>query len=259
MENPQSAAFLRLLKIMDELRAQCPWDKKQTFDSLRYLTIEEMYELSDSILEKDLPAMKGELGDLMLHLVFYAKIASEKGAFDIADVLNSICDKLIVRHPHIYGDVVVNNAEDVKENWERIKLKQGKRSVLEGVPMGLPAIVKAYRIQEKARGVGFDWELPQQVFDKVKEELDELRVEVESKEDPKKIEDEFGDLLFALINYSRFIGVNPEDALEKTNKKFIHRFNYLEKKAKEDGKALSEMTLEEMDVYWNEAKRLKSI
>jgi len=257
MENPQSAAFLRLLKIMDELRAQCPWDKKQTFDSLRYLTIEEMYELSDSILEKDLPAMKGELGDLMLHLVFYAKIASEKGAFDIADVLNSICDKLIVRHPHIYGDVVVNNAEDVKENWERIKLKQGKRSVLEGVPMGLPAIVKAYRIQEKARGVGFDWELPQQVFDKVKEELDELRVEVESKEDPKKIEDEFGDLLFSLVNYARFIGVNPEDALERTNRKFIRRFQYLEDQAREQGRNLHDMTLSEMDVYWEQAKKME--
>lgn len=257
MENSQSAAFLRLLKIMDELRAQCPWDKKQTFDSLRYLTIEEMYELSDSILERDLPAMKGELGDLMLHLVFYSKIASEQGAFDIVDVLTSICDKLIVRHPHIYGDVIVKDAEAVKENWERIKLKQGKRSVLEGVPMGLPAVVKAYRIQEKARGVGFDWEMPHQVFDKVKEELDELRAEVESGATHEKIEDEFGDLLFALINYSRFIEINPEDALERTNRKFIRRFQYLEDQARDLGKNLHDMTLAEMDVYWEQAKLME--
>ncbi|MEI6574973.1 MAG: nucleoside triphosphate pyrophosphohydrolase [Bacteroidota bacterium] len=257
MENTQSAAFLRLLKIMDELRAQCPWDKKQTFDSLRYLTIEEMYELSDSILERDLPAMKGELGDLMLHLVFYSKIASEQGAFDIEDVLTSICDKLIIRHPHIYGDVVVKDAEAVKENWERIKLKQGRRSVLEGVPMGLPAIVKAYRIQEKARGVGFDWEKPEQVFDKVTEELNELRFEVESDAAHEKVEDEFGDLLFALVNYARFINVNPEDALERTNRKFIKRFQYLEDQARDLGRNLHDMTLAEMDVYWEQAKRME--
>jgi XTP/dITP diphosphohydrolase len=257
MEEKQCASFSRLLTIMDELRAQCPWDKKQTFDSLRYLTIEEMYELSDSILERDLPAMQGELGDLMLHLVFYAKIASEQGAFDIVDVLDAICDKLVARHPHIYGDVVVKDAEAVKENWERLKLKQGKRSVLEGVPMGLPAIVKAYRIQEKARGVGFDWEKPHQVFDKITEELNELRAEVESGAAHEKVEDEFGDLLFALVNYSRFIGVNPEDALERTNRKFIKRFQYLEDQARDLGRNLHDMTLAEMDVYWEQAKKLE--
>lgn len=247
-------AFARLLKIMDELRAQCPWDKKQTLESLRYLTIEETYELSDSILEKDLEEMKGELGDLMLHIVFYSKIASEKGAFEIKDVLEGICDKLVARHPHIYGDVIATDAETVKGNWEKIKLKNGKKSVLEGVPLSLPAMVKAYRIQEKARGVGFDWEEPHQVFDKVKEELDELKEEVMKKTAHDKIEDEFGDLLFALINYSRFIDINPEDALERTNRKFIRRFRYLEEKARESGRNLHDMTLAEMDVYWNEAK-----
>lgn len=260
-DNTNCEAFARLLKIMDELRAGCPWDKKQTLETLRYLTIEETYELSDSILEKDLQAMKGELGDLMLHIAFYSKIASEKNAFDIHDVLNAICDKLIARHPHIYGDVVVRNADDVKENWEKIKLKMGKESVLEGVPMSLPAMVKAYRIQEKARGVGFDWEAPHQVWDKVIEEMNELRDIVGPDELPQNdttkhdaLEDEFGDLLFALVNYARFIGVNPEDALERTNRKFIRRFQYLEDKACQAGRALHEMSLAEMDVYWEEAK-----
>lgn len=251
-------AFARLLKIMDELRAQCPWDKKQTLESLRYLTIEETYELSDAILEKDLEEMKGELGDLMLHIVFYAKIASEKGAFEITDVLEGICNKLISRHPHIYGDVIARDAETVKGNWEKIKLKNGKKSVLEGVPLSLPAMVKAYRIQEKARGVGFDWEEPHQVLDKVKEELDELKHEIEQHASNGKIEDEFGDLLFALVNYSRFIDINPEDALERTNRKFIRRFQYLEEKAKESNRSLHEMTLAEMDVFWNEAKKSES-
>ncbi len=247
-------AFARLLKIMDELREQCPWDKKQTLQSLRHLTIEETYELADAIIENDLTSIKKELGDIMLHLVFYAKIASETNAFDITDVLNSVCDKLIDRHPHIYGDVKVKDEEEVKANWEKLKLKEGNKSVLGGVPVSLPSMVKSMRIQEKARGVGFDWDNSEQVWDKVKEELDELKVEVDAKSD--KMEDEFGDLLFALINYSRFIGVNPEDALEKTNKKFIKRFQYLEEESKKDGKKMGEMTLEEMDVYWNRAKKL---
>lgn len=251
------AAFAQLLQIMDELRAQCPWDKKQTFDSLRYLTIEETYELSDSIIEKDLEEMKGELGDLMLHIVFYSKIATEQGAFDVADVLEGICKKLVARHPHIYGDVVAKDAEAVKENWEKIKLRNGKKSVLEGVPLSLPAMVKAYRIQEKARGVGFDWEEPHQVLDKVKEELEELDREIREHSLKEKIEDEFGDLLFALVNYSRFIDINPEDALERTNRKFIRRFQYLEEKARENGRILHDMSLAEMDVFWNEAKLLE--
>jgi XTP/dITP diphosphohydrolase len=256
---PELEAFDRLLNIMDELRSGCPWDKKQTIESLRYLTIEETYELSDAIIDGDIKGVCKELGDLMLHLVFYAKIGSETGDFNITDVLNGICEKLIQRHPHIFGDVVVKDAEEVKNNWEKIKLQSGEKSVLAGVPKSLPAVVKAYRMQEKARGVGFDWDNTDQVWDKVKEELDELRYEINNKSDVAKIEDEFGDLMFALINYSRFIGVNPEDALEKTNRKFIYRFNYLEKKAKENGKALSEMTLAEMDVYWNEAKKNNNI
>lgn len=249
-------AFGRLLEIMDELRAKCPWDKKQTLESLRYLTIEETYELSDSIIEKDLEAIKKELGDLMLHLVFYAKIASESGAFDIGDVLENITEKLIHRHPHIFGDVVVQDAKEVRDNWEKIKLKEkGNKSVLSGVPKSLPAMVKAYRIQEKASGVGFDWEKPEQVWDKVQEELGELREQVIAGAGHSQKEDEFGDLLFALINYSRFVEVNPEDALERTNRKFIRRFSYLEESAKKLGKPLHEMTLAEMDVYWEEAKR----
>ncbi len=248
-------AFERLLKIMDELREQCPWDKKQTMETLRHLTIEETYELADAILDKNLDEIKKELGDIMLHLVFYARIASETNAFDIADVLNTVCDKLIARHPHIYGDIKVNDEEDVKRNWEQLKLKEGKTSAHEGVPVSLPSLVKAMRIQEKARGVGFDWENKNQVWDKVNEELHEFKAEVE-KGDQQKIESEFGDLLFSLINYSRFINVNPEEALERTNKKFIKRFQHLEKSALEAGRKLNEMTLEEMDVYWNEAKKL---
>jgi XTP/dITP diphosphohydrolase len=245
-------AFKRLLDIMDELRAKCPWDKKQTMETLRYLTIEETYELGDAILEKNMGDIKGELGDLMLHIVFYAKIASEKNAFDISDVLNTVCDKLVERHPHIYGDVEVKNEEEVKANWEKIKLKSGKKSVLEGVPKSLPSMVKATRIQEKARGVGFDWDHKGQVLDKVKEEIDELHHEVELKSD--KIEAEFGDVLFSMINYARFIGVDPEASLERTNKKFIKRFQYLEAESKKDGKKMGEMSLEEMDAYWDKAK-----
>ncbi len=255
-------AFDRLLTIMDELRENCPWDKKQTFDSLRYLTIEELYELSDAIIEEDLSEMKNELGDLMLHMVFYARIASEKKEFDIADVLHHVCDKLVRRHPHIYGDVDASDEKTVKENWEKIKLKEKKNSsVLQGVPKSLPAMVKATRIQEKARGVGFDWEEKSQVWEKVEEEMNEFRSEFDIENgqtvDQSRAESEFGDLLFSLINYARFVGISPEDALEKTNKKFIKRFNFLEKSSKEDGKILSEMTLEEMDHYWEMAKNLK--
>jgi len=248
-------SFERLLTIMDELRAQCPWDKKQTLESLRYLTIEETYELADAILEKDMDEIKGELGDLMLHMVFYSKIASETNDFDVADVINTVCDKLVERHPHIYGDVIADTEEAVKENWEKIKLKSGKKSVLQGVPKSLPAMVKATRIQEKARGVGFDWDNKEQVFEKVKEEFSELHAEVE-KNDVAAIEDEFGDVLFSMINYARFIGVDPEMALERTNKKFIKRFQYLESESKKDGKEMGEMTLNEMDEYWNKAKKL---
>jgi len=251
-------AFGRLLEIMDELRARCPWDKKQTLESLRYLTIEETYELSDSIIEKDLDAIKKELGDLMLHLVFYSKIASETGAFDILDVLNNIIEKLIHRHPHIFGDVVVKDAKEVHDNWEKIKLKEkGNKSVLSGVPKSLPAMVKAYRMQEKASGVGFDWEKPEQVWEKVKEELQELCENVKKNSSHAKKEDEMGDLLFALINYARFIEVNPEDALERTNRKFIRRFGHLEDSAKKLGKSLHEMSLAEMDIYWNQAKDME--
>jgi XTP/dITP diphosphohydrolase len=249
----QLAAFNRLLDIMDELREKCPWDKKQTLESLRHLTIEETYELADAILENDLQEVKKELGDVLLHIVFYAKIGSEKNAFDIGDVANSISDKLIHRHPHIYGDVVVENEEDVKRNWEQLKLKEGKSSVLEGVPKNLPAVVKASRIQEKVAGVGFDWKKPEQVWEKVQEELTELNEEIKegNKENTEK---EFGDVLFSMINYARFIGVNAENALEKTNKKFINRFQYLEKQAKKKGKELSDMSLSEMDVYWEKSK-----
>ncbi len=250
----QLKAINRLLDIMDDLREKCPWDKKQTLESLRHLTIEETYELADAILDKDLNEVKKELGDVLLHIVFYAKIGSEQNAFDIADVANSICDKLIERHPHIYGNVKVDNEEDVKRNWEQLKLKEGKNSVLEGVPISLPALVKANRIQDKVAGVGFDWEKPEQVWAKVQEELSELNSEIE-KGNKENIEKEFGDVLFSMINYARFIGVNPENALEKTNKKFTNRFQYLEKEAKKVNKQLSEMTLAEMDVYWNEAKK----
>jgi len=250
-----TAAFAKLLEIMDTLRKNCPWDKKQTIESLRYLTIEEMYELSEAIMNNDLNEIRKELGDLMLHIVFYAKIGEEKGAFEMKDVLNGINNKLINRHPHIYGDIKVNNAEDVKINWEKIKLKEGRKSVLEGVPKALPAMVKSYRIQEKVKGVGFDWEESHQVWDKVMEEMTELKTEIDSKANKEKIESELGDVLFSIINYARFLDINPEDALEKTNKKFIKRFKFLESKAEETGKSLHDMTLAEMDVFWNEAKQ----
>ncbi|WP_272023894.1 nucleoside triphosphate pyrophosphohydrolase [Olleya namhaensis] len=250
----QLKAFDRLLTIMDELREQCPWDKKQTMETLRHLTIEETYELGDAILEDDLEEVKKEIGDLMLHMVFYAKIGSEKKAFDIADVCNGICEKLIHRHPHIYGDVTVKDEAEVKRNWENLKLKEGRTSVLEGVPNSLPALVKASRIQEKVAGVGFDWERPEQVWEKVEEELNEFKVEVE-KGDVDAMEDEFGDVLFSMVNYARFLNINPENALERTNKKFKKRFEYLEQKAKGLNKDLKDMTLGEMDVFWEEAKK----
>ncbi|WP_254562491.1 nucleoside triphosphate pyrophosphohydrolase [Dyadobacter diqingensis] len=262
----QLMAFDRLLTIMDELREQCPWDRKQTMDSLRHLTIEETYELSDAILENDLPEIKKELGDVLLHIVFYAKIASENNpdlapGFDIKDVLHGICDKLISRHPHIYGDTKADTEEEVKQNWEKLKLKEGNKSVLSGVPSSLPALVKAMRIQEKARGAGFDWDEKQQVWEKVEEELQEFKenFNIESQEviDQNEAEAEFGDLLFSLVNYSRFVDINPETALERTNKKFIRRFQYMEEASKADGKSLTEMTLTEMDEYWNQAKVLK--
>jgi XTP/dITP diphosphohydrolase len=250
-------AFGKLLDIMNELRAKCPWDKKQTLESLRHLTIEETYELADAILDNDLNEIKNELGDLLLHIVFYAKIGEEKGAFDIRSVIESINEKLIVRHPHIYGDVVADDEEQVKENWEKIKLREGKKKVLSGVPQSLPAMIKAYRIQDKARGVGFDWEKSHQVWDKVQEELNELKQEVENNAPEQKIEEEFGDVLFALINYARFINVNPESALERTNKKFIRRFEYLESQTNAANKDMKKMSLDEMDVFWNEAKKME--
>ncbi|MDI9874491.1 MULTISPECIES: nucleoside triphosphate pyrophosphohydrolase [Bacteroidota] len=256
----QLMAFNRLLTIMDELREQCPWDKKQTIDSLRHLTIEETYELSDAIIEGDLPEIKKEIGDIMLHMVFYSKIASETNTFDIADVLNGLCEKLIFRHPHIYGDVKAETEEQVKQNWEALKMKEGNKSVLAGVPKSLPALVKAMRIQEKARGAGFDWEEKEQVWEKVEEEMQEFKAEFNVVEksaiDTEKAEAEFGDLLFSLVNYARFVNINVESALERTNKKFIKRFQHIESRAKEQGKTLQDMTLAEMDVYWEEAKRL---
>ena len=250
------AAFERLLTIMDELRAKCPWDKKQTIESLRYLTIEETYELCDAIINQDMEEIKGELGDLFLHLVFYSKIASETNSFDVSDVLNGVCDKLVERHPHIYGDVKVTGEEEVKANWEKIKLKnkKGKQSVLGGVPNSLPAMVKATRMQEKARGVGFDWDNQQQVWNKVNEELQEFKAEVDAQSN--EIEAEFGDVLFALTNYSRFINVNPEDALERTNKRFINRFQIMEKMISKDGLSLADMKLSEMDIFWEKAKSI---
>ena len=258
-QNPK-VALERLMQIMDDLRAKCPWDKKQTMETLRHLTIEETYELSDAILNGDKQEIRKELGDLMLHIVFYAKIGSENNDFNMADILNGISEKLINRHPHIYGDVIAETEEQVKQNWEQIKLKEGNKSVLAGVPSSLPALIKASRIQEKARGVGFDWEEKQQVWEKVEEEMQEFKAEFnvddDQKIDKEKAEGEFGDLLFSLINYARFININPEDALEKTNKKFIKRFQYLESKATELNKSLQDMTLAEMDVFWNEAKKL---
>tara|TARA_B100000989_G_scaffold77876_2_gene55424 strand:+ start:6853 stop:7692 length:840 start_codon:yes stop_codon:yes gene_type:complete len=255
----QLEAFGRLLDIMDDLRQNCPWDRKQTFESLRHLTIEETYELADAILDKDVEEIRKETGDLLLHMVFYAKIGSElpekEGRFDIADALNGICDKLVDRHPHIYGDVDAADEDTVKANWEKLKLKEGKSSVLQGVPKSLPSLVKAYRVQDKVRGVGFDWDNAAQVWAKVKEELDELREELDaSKQNQERITDEFGDVLFALINYARFVDVNPDEALERTTRRFIARFQHLEKSVREDGKDLTEMPLAEMDVYWEKAK-----
>lgn len=255
MIDPRLLAFKKLLDIMDELREKCPWDSKQTFESLRYLTIEETYELSDAIIDQKYQEIGKELGDLMLHLVFYSKIGEEKKLFDIETVLNGINEKLVRRHPHIFGDVAVQNETEVKENWEKIKLQEkGNRSVLGGVPKSLPAMVKAFRMQEKAAGVGFDWDHTVQVLDKVHEEYAELMEEVQNQSD--RIEDEFGDLLFALINYARFININPEDALEKTNRRFIQRFQHIEKRAQELGKSITDMDLEEMEIYWQEAKHL---
>jgi len=249
----KSDAFARLLQIMDELREQCPWDQKQTLQSLRNLTIEETYELADAILENNLNDIKEEIGDLLLHMVFYAKIASEQGAFDIADALHSICDKLIKRHPHIYGDVKVENEEDVKRNWEQIKLQEGKKSVLQGVPNSLPAMVKAYRMQEKTKQVGFEWENSEQVWEKVEEEIGELKEAITNGETAQRVEEEFGDVLFSLVNYARFQGIDPETALERVNQKFKKRFEYIEANAPRD---LQEMTLAEMDALWNEAKKM---
>lgn len=269
--DPRAEAFLRLLKIMDELREQCPWDRKQTLETLRPLTIEETYELGDAILEGDLDGVKKELGDLILHIAFYARIGQEKGAFDITDVISNICEKLIRRHPHIYGDVKVKDEEDVKANWERIKLEEKAQdanrivdphgrptdaapSVLEGVPKGLPSMVKAIRIQDKARGVGFDWDNREQVWDKVHEELRELKTEVDA--GSGKQAEEIGDVLFSIVNYARFLGIDPDEALERTNRKFIHRFQYMERASRADGKKLGEMSLAEMDAYWEKAKTL---
>lgn len=252
--DPRLAAFERLLNIMDDLREQCPWDKKQTLETLRPLTIEETYELADAITDNDLEGIKGEIGDLMLHMVFYAKIASEKKAFDITDALNAICEKLIHRHPHIYGDIKVTSEEEVKANWEKLKLKEGKKSVLEGVPQSLPAMVKASRIQEKVKGVGFEWDTTEDVWNKVNEELEELKAEVDSGADQSKIEEEFGDVLFSLINYARFIKVNPENALAITNNKFISRFKLLEELMIADGIDISGADLQTMDRYWEKAK-----
>lgn len=248
------AAFSRLLDIMDDLRLKCPWDKKQTLGSLRHLTIEETYELSDAILTMDLPEIEKELGDVLLHIVFYAKIGSETGDFDITSVCEAISNKLIERHPHIYGDLELNSEEEVKQNWEKLKLKEGKKSVLEGVPKSLPSLIKAYRIQDKVAGVGFDWEKDEQVLDKLKEELQELKEEIASN-DKDAMEAEFGDVLFSMINYARFLGINPDQALERTNKKFMQRFQYLEEQATSLGKSLKDMSLDEMNVYWEQAKK----
>jgi len=251
----QLKAFGRLLDIMDELREKCPWDRKQTLESLRHLTIEETYELGDAILDRDMPEIRKELGDLLLHIVFYSKIASESASFDIGQVIEGINEKLVHRHPHVFGDVVAESEDEVARNWEQLKLKEGKKSVLAGVPRSLPAMIKASRIQDKAASAGFDWDEPGQVLEKVQEELSELRAEMDANKQDK-VESEFGDVLFSLINFSRFIKVDPESALERTNKKFIQRFKYLESEAEKNGQSLEEMTLEQMDVYWNRSKRL---
>jgi len=249
----QLKAFERLLTIIDELREKCPWDKKQTISSLRPLTIEEVYELGDAIIENDIPEIKKELGDVLMHLVFYAKIASEKNAFNITDVINSVCDKLVFRHPHVYGDVKVQNEEEVKQNWEKLKIKEGNTTVLEGVPKSLPSLVKAIRIQEKVAGIGFDWEKTSQVLDKVNEEINELKAELNSK-NQDKIEQEFGDVIFSLINYARFINVNPENALERTNKKFIKRFQLLEKEVTKSGYSINDLSLNDLNAIWEKTK-----
>lgn len=253
-KNNNHEAIDRLLTIMDELREKCPWDRKQTLESLRYLTIEEMYELSDAILKRDLDEIKKELGDILLHIVFYAKIGSEMKAFDFADVVNGLCDKLILRHPHVFGDVKVTNSEEVKANWEKIKLTEGRNSVLEGVPSSLPAMVKAYRIQEKVRGVGFDWNNSAEVLEKVKEEISEFESE-KKQNNIKRMEEEFGDILFAMINYARFLDINPEDALERTNKKFIKRFQYMEDQLHEQHKNIDNIDFEQMNSFWEESKK----
>ncbi len=257
MIDERAASFLNLIKIMDELREKCPWDKKQTIESIRHLTIEETFELSDAILKNDLNEIKKELGDLLLHIVFYSKIASETNDFNIKDVIDGLCEKLIFRHPHVYGDVKAETEEQVKQNWEQLKQKEkdGNKSVLSGVPNSLPALLKAFRIQEKARAVGFDWEKPEQVYEKVKEELAEFETEIKYG-NQQNAEKEFGDVLFSLINYARFLNINPEDALEQTNKKFIKRFDYMEDKVKTQGKKISDCKLEELDIYWNEAKQI---
>lgn len=254
--DPRAESFLKLLRIMDELREQCPWDKKQTLESIRHLSIEETFELSDAILSGNMQDIKKELGDILLHIVFYARIASETKDFDIKEVMDALCEKLIFRHPHIYGDVTVKDEEEVKQNWEQLKQKEkgGNTSVLSGVPKSMPALLKAYRIQEKAKAVGFDWEEPSQVFDKVKEELGEFEKEVNAK-NQALAEKEFGDILFSLINYARFLNINPEDALEMTNRKFIKRFSYMEEQVKAKGKQIADCKLEELDKYWNEAKQ----
>jgi XTP/dITP diphosphohydrolase len=249
-------AFERTLTIMDELRAKCTWDKKQTFETLRHLTIEETYELSEAILNNDLPELQKELGDVLLHIIFYSKIASETNQFDIADVLNTLCEKLIIRHPHIYGNVVAETEEQVKENWEQIKLKEGNKSVLSGVSKGIPSLVKAYRIQEKAAQVGFDWDTPEQVWDKINEELLEFKHELSIPNNKQKMEQEFGDLMFALVNLARKNGINPDDALEYTNQKFRNRFMFIEERSKAMNKNMIDMSLAEMDEIWNESKKL---
>lgn len=247
-------AFKRLLDIMDDLRDKCPWDKKQTLDSLRHLTIEETYELADAIIYNDLTELKGEIGDLFLHMVFYCKIGSEQGAFDVTSVLNAICDKLVHRHPHIYGDVEATTEEEVKANWERLKLKEGKKSVLEGVPKSLPALVKAARIQEKVKGIGFEWDTKEQVWDKVEEEIAELKEAIEKEESQERIDEEFGDLMFSLINYGRYLKIHPENSLSKTNNKFIKRFMLMEELMKKDNLSIEDSQLAEMDTYWDKAK-----
>ena len=251
--DPRLLAFSRLLNIMDELREQCPWDQKQTFETLRQLTIEETYEMADAITDKDYPSLEGELGDLFLHLVFYSKIGSEQGLFDVESVLNKICDKLIYRHPHIYGDVEADDEETVKANWEKLKLKEGKKSVLEGVPSSLPALVKATRIQEKVKGIGFEFEKAEDVWAKVQEELSELKVEIDHNSD--QVEAEFGDVLFSLVNYARFLKISPENALAKTNQKFIKRFQQMEQLLEKDGLLAQDQSLEKLDEYWGQAKR----